>query len=176
MILEEGRRRMMINGRQRTVVHRDSPGHSARPRFLRPEGQRAGERDYLDSLRIAENEEKRERGQLLVAIGDYKLRWHEEFERRRRIGIKGKDPLIHPDDLVIDPITQGLRIREPATAEETARWERYRRRCEDRLRELEEQPDHPGRRRKRVQEEIATRSMPSSMPLGRLSTGLARRC
>ena len=113
------------------------------------------QRDYLNSARIAENEETQEREAVLVGVGEYKLRWREEFERWRRTGIKGKAPPIHPDDMVLDPITKSVRIRQPATAEETARWARYRKRCEDRLRELGEQQDHTGRR-KRVLAEIAT--------------------
>jgi hypothetical protein len=154
MILEGARRLYPMNDANGPLLIEAAEAvHLAQFRAAMKGNVRA-QRDYLELTRIAENEEKRERAEVLVAVGEYKLKWHEEFERRRRTGIKGKDPLIHPDDMVIDPITQGLRIRQPATAEETARWERYRGRCEDRLRELEEQPDQPDRRRKKILQEI----------------------
>jgi hypothetical protein len=117
-------------------------------------GNVRAQRDYLELTRIAENEERRERERTHMDIGMYKVRWQAEFDRCQRLGLKPPRPPIPPDDLLFDPITKEVCIREPATAEETARWERYRRRCGDRLRELEEQPDHTGRR-KRVQAEIA---------------------
>ena len=110
-------------------------------------GSVRAQRNYLELLRLAESEERQERTEMLIQIGEYKLKWHEEFERWRRNGRKGKAPPIHPDDVVFDPVTSELRIRGPATAEETARWTRYREGCENLLQELAEGQEGRGRRK-----------------------------
>ena len=89
----------------------------------------------LDALRIAENAKEREREALFVAVGEYKLRWEAERVRRRKLGLNPPKPLIDPDDLVMDEVTGDLRVRGPATREETARWKRYRRAFQARLRQ-----------------------------------------
>lgn len=148
MILRESRRMFVIMeaGQPLTVARAEAVRHAQFVSAMK--GSVCGQRYYLDELRLAENEEKQEREALLVAVGEYKLKWAAEFARWRRTGVKGKGPPIHPDDLVIDPVTGNLRIRGPATPEETARWTRYRTGFESRLRELAERQDKPGRRRR----------------------------
>lgn len=125
--------------------------------FAGLKGSVRAQRDYLDALRIAENAQQAEREAVLLAVGEYKLKWETERERCRKLGLTPQKPLIDPDDLVIDEVTGDLAIRGRATREETARWKRYRRACQARLRELCQERDQAGpdtRHRKKILSQV----------------------
>ena len=64
---------------------------------------------------------------------DYKLKWEQELERRKDLGITGPAPLPHPDDVHLNLRTSGVIIIGPLIKQQKAEW--------DRLHDLLEQCD-----------------------------------
>jgi DNA modification methylase len=62
---------------------------------------------------------------------EYKVDWEEELERRKRAGEKGREPLPHPDDIVIDNKTGRVTIKGPCNKREKARWDELYARVEE---------------------------------------------
>jgi hypothetical protein len=155
MLIEEGRRLMIIKDASGPLtlttarVIRRAQGYAALKGSVR------AMRDYLDSLAVAQNQEKRDREALLLALGELKVNWYLTREQYRKRGRKPPKPLIDPDDMTVDPVSQEVRLREPATAEETARWDSYRDACERWLQQVDEQRDGASRRRRqRILEDL----------------------
>jgi hypothetical protein len=71
------------------------------------------------------------------AVLDYKLKWDEELERRKRLGITGPAPLPHPDYLHLNFRTSEVPFVGPLTKEEKARWDHLHDLLEKADRELE---------------------------------------
>ena len=62
---------------------------------------------------------------------EYKQKWTEELERRRKLGIEEPDPVPHPDDIIIDMRTGHVRTEGPLDEREKRSWdERLARRAE----------------------------------------------
>lgn len=62
---------------------------------------------------------------------EYKQRWTDELERRRRLGIEEPDPIPHPEDVIIDMRTGHVRTEGPMDEREKRSWdERIARRDE----------------------------------------------
>jgi hypothetical protein len=51
---------------------------------------------------------------------NYKLRWEDELDRRKRLGIEGPEPVPHPDDIHIDLRTGEIRFTGPMTRRDKA--------------------------------------------------------
>ena len=79
---------------------------------------------FSEMLSIAEGKRLRERKELFQAALDYKIRWEEELELRRQIGISGSAPLPHPDHVILDFDSGTVRIKGPLTKEEKVEWNR----------------------------------------------------
>lgn len=56
--------------------------------------------------------------ELFSTMFEYKHKWDEELERRRRLGISAPDPIPHPDDIVLNPNTGDVKIMGPQTKEQ----------------------------------------------------------
>jgi hypothetical protein len=70
---------------------------------------------------------------------EYKVEWDKELDRRKRAGIiDAPEPLPHPDDVVIDIKTGGVRITGPMTKEEKPYWDELRTRKTDNEKEIAE--------------------------------------
>lgn len=83
---------------------------------------------------------------------DYKKACYAELRRREKQGIKGPDPLPHPDDVIIDMRTGSVAIRGPMSEAEKDLWlladtqkTELRKKIRDRERKLKRGPDHPDR-------------------------------
>ena len=148
MLIEEGRRLMIINDASGPLTLTTAQAIRRAQGYAALKGSVRAMRDYLESLAVAQNQEKREREEVVLAVGELKVNWHLTRENYRKRGLKPPKPLIDPDDMTFDPLTQEVRFRGPATAEETARWERYRGACERWLRQVHEQRDRASRRRR----------------------------
>lgn len=63
---------------------------------------------------------------MFAGAANYKLEWEVELERRRRNGITGlREPLPHPDHVILDMKTGTASIVGPSTPEELATYTRY---------------------------------------------------
>jgi hypothetical protein len=74
----------------------------------------------------------------LKAAMEYKFRWEEELEGRKKLGITGPEPLPHPDDIVIDMKTDQVIIKGPRTKEEKVLWDQALEGLKDFDREIDE--------------------------------------
>jgi hypothetical protein len=91
--------------------------HSNLPTAVK--GSVRAERDFLDLLRMVDAD-KREREMVITATIDYIMKRDEELARRRRFRLKGPEPLIHPDNIILDGETGEITFLDPITDEEKA--------------------------------------------------------
>ena len=151
VIVEEGRRLMVISDASGPLTLTTAQAIRRKRGIVALKGSVRAMGDYLESYDKAEKELRREREALVLKVGELKVDWHQTVESYKKRGLKPPKPLVDPDDVTVDPITYEVRFRGPATAEETARWARYREACERWL-QVEEQRDgqpapaqaHPG--------------------------------
>ena len=69
---------------------------------------------------------------------EYKVGWERELERRAKLGIKGPEPLPHPDDVIIDMWIGQVKVKGPMTKEEKVEWDQAHARVEECDREIAE--------------------------------------
>ena len=104
-------------------------------------GSVRAERDFLDLLRMVDAD-KREREMAITATIDYIMKWDEELARRRRFRLTGPEPLIHPDNIILDGETGEITFLDPITNEEKAAlapWKERRAQLEKELTDLRTQ-------------------------------------
>jgi hypothetical protein len=92
-------------------------------------GQQRAQRLFTELLITIEQEKRREFGEHLDYVLQYKRRWDQEFERREALGITGPEPILHPDHIKIDVRNWTIKIHGPMTREEHEEletWRRYR--------------------------------------------------
>ena len=92
-------------------------------------GQQRAQRLFTELLITIEQEKRREFGEHLDYVLQYKRRWDQEFERREALGITGPEPIPHPDHIKIDVRNWTIKIHGPMTREEHEEletWRRYR--------------------------------------------------
>ena len=94
-------------------------------------GQQRSQRVFTSLLQTTEKENKALSDEYLKTAIKYKVESEKELERRKRHGIIAPDPIPHPDDIVIDFNTSGVRIKGPFTKEEKAHWDWMRARKEE---------------------------------------------
>jgi hypothetical protein len=109
-------------------------------------GNVRAQREFIAATRAAEREENADQASLLVGVIEYRLGYEAELKRRKELGIKGPDLVLHPDDMVIEQATGKLHIRGPATAKETVRWQQLRESARADLRELKARRADPNHR------------------------------
>jgi hypothetical protein len=146
MILNEARRQVRVNDATGPVTVTMFEAAIRSLSVNAAKGNVRATREFIAAARAAEREETAERSAVLAGMIEYTLKYEADVKRRKELGIKGPDPLIHPDDLVIEQATGKLHIRGPATAEETARWQQLRESARADLRELKARRADPNRR------------------------------
>jgi hypothetical protein len=67
-------------------------------------GQLRSQQAFTKLLAETERARKELTDRMFEAALDYKLKWEQELERRKRLGITGPAPLPHPDDVRIGPL------------------------------------------------------------------------
>jgi hypothetical protein len=86
-------------------------------------GNRFAQRTLAEMMQALEGEEYRLRIEHFGAALDYKIAWEREFERCRAQGKLLPEPLPHPDDIILDPNTGGVKIRGPQTREQKEHYD-----------------------------------------------------
>ena len=102
-------------------------------------GQPRSQQIFAALVSDVENANKALNDGYLQAAIKYKVGWERELERRASLGIKGSEPLPHPDDVIIDVRTGQVTIKGPITKEEKVEWDRMYAQIEAYDREIEEQ-------------------------------------
>ena len=160
IILEEAYRSIRINDAERQVsipmaqaIVRSLAVHAAK-------GNQRAQRLFTELLAATERDNKRLHDEWLETAIEYKVSWEKELDRRKRLGITdAPEPLPHPDHVIIDMKTGGVRITGPMTKQEKPYWDELRARKKDNEEEiaeleriLSEEPDCPYR--KQILEEL----------------------
>lgn len=132
LVLEEAYRTIRINEADRQV---SIPMAQAIIRSLAvnaAKGNQRAQRLFTQLLSSIERDNKRLHDEWLQTAIEYKVEWDKELDRRKRAGITDAPaPLPHPDHVVIDMKTGGVRIVGPMTKEEKPYWEELRTRKKD---------------------------------------------
>ena len=89
-------------------------------------GQARSQRMFTALLQATEKERKAEHDLTLETAIEYKTEWEDELERRTALGIVGRDPIPHPDDVIINVKTGEVHITGPVTKQEKVKWDRLR--------------------------------------------------
>jgi Family of unknown function (DUF5681) len=100
-------------------------------------GQLRSQQAFTKLLTETERARKALTDRMFDAALDYKLKWDEELERRKSLGITGPAPLPHPDDLHLNFQTSEVTIVGPLTKEGKAHWDHLHDLLEQADRELE---------------------------------------
>jgi Family of unknown function (DUF5681) len=87
-------------------------------------GQLRSQQAFTKLLTETERARKALTDRMFDAALDYKLKWDEELERRKRLGITGPAPLPHPDDVHLNFRTSQVTFIGPLTKEGKAQWNR----------------------------------------------------
>jgi hypothetical protein len=160
IILEEAYRPIKVSegGRQVTI-----PMAKAVMRALAVNAARGQLRSQQLFATLVSETERAKRATIektIEAVTDYKLKWTEELERRKRLGVTGPDPYIHPDDMGIDVETGQILIRGRGSEEYKAERHRMRVLLDEGDRKIDELTEDlkrskGKRRRQSIEEEIA---------------------
>jgi hypothetical protein len=91
---------------------------------LAAQGNSRAMRDYMDLLRLIEEEKWGSYSAYLKRLWDYKMDFGEEFERRKKLNPSEPEPIPHPDDIVVDTHKGIIELRGPMMKEEKVYWDR----------------------------------------------------
>ena len=131
LILEEAYRPVTIREGDKVI---ELPAIQAAMRSLAisaMKGSRLSQRALAELVREVEERRANDHYSALENAFEYKQRWTEELERRRRLNIDEPAPVPHPDDIIIDMRTGHVRTEGPLDEREKKSWdERIARRSE----------------------------------------------
>jgi hypothetical protein len=91
---------------------------------LAAQGNARAMREYMDLLRVIEEEKSALYSGYLKKLFDYKMDVGEEFQRRKKLNPSEPAPLPHPDDIIVNFATGAIELRGPMTKEEEVWWNR----------------------------------------------------
>jgi hypothetical protein len=100
-------------------------------------GQLRSQQAFTKLLTETEHARKALTDRVFDASLTYKLKWDEELERRKSLGITGPAPLPHPDDIHLNFRTSEVTFIGPLTKEGKVQWDRLHDLLEKADRELE---------------------------------------
>lgn len=94
-------------------------------------GSRLAQRALAELVRNVEDRKSSERLTAMENAFEYKQKWTDELDRRKRSGVSEPDPVPHPDDIIIDWQTGRVKTEGPLDELEKKAWdERLARRDE----------------------------------------------
>lgn len=89
-------------------------------------GQHRSQRLFAELLASVENSNKALHDEWMQTAISYKVDWERELDRRKRMNIIGqREPLPHPDHVLIDLHAGTARVVGPSTKEEKATWDMW---------------------------------------------------
>jgi Family of unknown function (DUF5681) len=123
IVLEEAYREVKLNDGERKItvplaraIIRSLAVNAAR-------GQLRSQQVFMKLVFETERARKATADQLLQAAIDYKAKWERELERREKLGVSGKEPIPHPDDIHLDFKAGKVFFNGPMTKEEKVKWD-----------------------------------------------------
>lgn len=123
LILEEAYRPVTIREGERTI---ELPAIQAAVRSLAisaMKGSRLSQRALAELVREVEERKSSEHLTAMENALEYKQRWTEELERRRKLGIDLPDPIPHPDDIIINMRSGKVTTEGPLDVREKEIWD-----------------------------------------------------
>ena len=123
LILEEAYRSVTIREGERII---ELPAIQAAVRSLAiaaMKGSRLSQKALAEIVREVENRRSAEHLSLLENALEYKMKWTDELERRKKSGLALPDPIPHPEDIIIDMRTGHVRTEGPVDEREKAKWD-----------------------------------------------------
>ena len=123
LILEEAYRTVTIREGDKVI---ELPAIQAAVRSLAisaMKGSRLSQRALAELVQQIESRKSAEQMTAMENAFDYKQAWSIELERRRSLGISGKEPIPHPDDIVINLRTGDVRTEGPMDEREKEAWD-----------------------------------------------------
>lgn len=81
-------------------------------------GNRFAQKTLAEMVAKMEAEQQRIRLEAFETAFEYKLAWEREIARCRQHGLPDPEPLPHPDDVMLDPVTVQVRVLGPQTKEQ----------------------------------------------------------
>jgi Family of unknown function (DUF5681) len=131
IILEEAYRDIRVRDGERSVT---LPVIRAAVRTLANKGLKGETRSlkgFMALVQEVENERTGSWRDYLKTMIEYKYDWEQELHRRERDGITHlPDPILHPDDVVVDLNTGDVTVKAAMTREEMPKWEAARQETE----------------------------------------------
>jgi hypothetical protein len=125
IILEEAYRGVRVNDGKgqvtvavATAVMRSLAVNAAR-------GQLRSQQAFTKLVFETERDRKAMADQAFEAAIIYKTKWERELERRKELGVTGREPLPHPDDVYIDPNTGEVSVKGPMNKAEKGQMGRF---------------------------------------------------
>lgn len=115
LILEEAYRAITLRDGERTVT---MPAIQAVMRAMTVQalkGNRLAQKNLAEFVQKVEASDFELRQKQFKSAIEYKDSWEAEFKRCDAAGIPRPDPIPHPDDIVLDVNTAGVRYRGPMT-------------------------------------------------------------
>lgn len=94
-------------------------------------GDHRAQKTFTDLVSKKEAKDKKQYDEFLQTMIDYKLKWEDEIDRHKLMGIRPPEPVPHPDHIQIDLATGQVRITGPFTKEEKLMWEKRNKRRDD---------------------------------------------
>lgn len=100
-------------------------------------GQLRSQQVFMKLVFETERTRKAAADGMLQAAIDYKAKWERELERRKQLGVKGREPIPHPDDIHLDFKAGKVLFKGPMTKEEKVEWDRLYDHIQETDREIE---------------------------------------
>jgi Family of unknown function (DUF5681) len=101
-------------------------------------GDHRAQKAILGLIKPVQDQRLNERAALFKKVVDYKDHWRDEFAAYDQRGLKRPEPVPHPDDIVLDNQTMGVRFNGPVSFDEKRQWDEAESRRDEALEEVAE--------------------------------------
>lgn len=118
IVIEEAYRNVKVNDGERRI---SVPIAQAAIRSLAvnaAKGQPRAQKQFADLVRDVEAQDRADRLKWLETAMEYKMNWTHEIQRAKTQGLTPPDPVPHPDDIIVDFVTDQVQIVGPLTEED----------------------------------------------------------
>jgi hypothetical protein len=118
IVLQEAYRDIKVNDGDRQITIPMAQAVIRSIAVAAAKGQPRAQVLFTTLLAAVEQERKALNDKWLDGMIEYKLKWEMELDRRKRLGLELPDPVLHPDQVIIDLINGTALVRGSMTAEE----------------------------------------------------------
>ena len=101
-------------------------------------GDHRAQKAILGLIKPVQDQRLNDRAALFKKAVDYKDHWRDEFAAYDQRGLERPEPVPHPDDIVLDDQTMGVRFNGPVSFDEKRQWDDAESRRAEALEEVAE--------------------------------------